>query len=264
MKGNTLYIHTSREMFKGTDGLRHQSNISFAVNTKTMKAVTTEDVYSSHSFNQYAKFDGYDLYLLDHGDAYPRAICLSKIADYGKKAEAITEHYIFELKGDAGDNFTGCTVGGMEVGKNNVLVCGSAHPHYSKVKGVKGSKAAYAYNVYVLITDKKTGKTKVKWLTQNNPKTSKVQIEGTRMVKLDDNRYAIMYTATKNDVSTLHYVVINEKGKKIYSKTYKNYEFKTGAQPIVYKGRVVWMSYEFDASSGQYRNRINAIPALIK
>lgn len=262
MQGTILYMHTCREMYAGNDGVHHQSNISFAIDTKTMKGSTTGDVYTSHSFNQFVKFDNGNLYLLDHGDAFPRTITMTMIKDYKTAGETNTSVNLFRFKGNIGDNFTGCTVGGMEVSENNVLVCGTSQPHYCKIKGVSGMKSSYAQNAYLIVTDKETGKSTVKWLTKNNPKKTKTQVGETRMVKLDDNRFAVMYTTSKanNKNLKLHYMVVDGKGKKVYEKTYKNITLNGGTQPIVYKGRVVWADYDFSAG----KNKIYAVPALLK
>lgn len=262
IQGTTLYVHTCREMYAGNDGVHHQSNISFAINTKTMKGSTTGDVYASHSFNQYVKFDNGNLYLLDHGDAFPRNIFLNIYKDYRTVCEKNIIANLFSFKGNTGDNFTGCTVGGMEISENNVLVCGTSQPHYKKIKGVSGMKSSYAQNTYLIVANKDTGKSSVKWLTTYNPKKTKVQVGETRMVKLDDNRFAIMYTTSKanNKNLKLHYVVVDGKGKKVYSKTYSNMLFGGGTQPIVYNGRVVWA--DFDFATG--KNKIYGVPALVK
>ena len=250
MRGNTLYLMTAREMFAGSDGVHHQSNISFKINTKTMKVSAANDSYVSHSFNQFVKFKDESLYVLDHGDAFPRSLQLLKADDYGTEYEDITTSSLFSFQGPTGENYTGCKVGGMEVGEKNVITCGISKPHKKKIKGVSGYDAKLAYNVYITVTNRKTGKTKLKWLTSYHPKTTSVVVEETRMVKLADDRFAILYTIRQNGKSKLKYVVVNDTGKKVYSKTYSGIKFDAASQPILYKGNIVWVTAEYESVAG--------------
>ena len=260
MQGATLYLMTSRTMFMSSDGLRHQSNISFAIDTKKMKAKEANESYSSHSFNQFVKLKDGTLYLLDHGDAYPRSIRLTAVAQYGTKEQAQTEKNLFSIKGNTGENFTGCKVGGMEVGGKNVLVCGTSQPHKKKVKGVTGYGVNLKYNVYLALYDRKTGKVNFKWLTNYNPKNSSVAVGEARMVKLADDRFAIMYSTTQKGASKLQYVVVNDSGKKIYTKTWSNVSFDGDSQPILYKGSIYWAQTGF--AGGKKETTFCSIPAV--
>lgn len=265
MKGNTLYLFTARQMFMHSDGLRHQSNISFAINTKTMKASEANESYVSHSFNQFAKFKDGNLYLLDHGDAYPRSLCVTIVNNYASLDDRqIIVTDIFDFMGDTGENYTGCTVGGMEVGENKILVCGSSVPHWNKVSGVTGDSYSYKKNIYVIVVDKKTGKYKLKWLTTYNPKTTTTIVGETRMVKLAEDKYAIMYSTTKNDKQTLHYVVIDENGKKIFSTSYAGVQFEASSQPILYNGSIQWVESVLNRSNYSYAMKLIKIPALFE
>ncbi|MCR5684741.1 MAG: hypothetical protein K6G81_04860 [Lachnospiraceae bacterium] len=51
--------------------------------------------------------------------------------------------------GAAGDNFTGATSGGMEVGTDHILTTGSSIPHSMKVSFVCGNDKLY----YVRVDD---------------------------------------------------------------------------------------------------------------
>lgn len=270
MNGSTLYVHTARTMYIHEDGLHHQSNITFAINTKTMKWEATEDSYCSHSFDQYVKFKDNCLYLANHGDAYPRSICLTMINNYGTKEEYQSDVNAFEFLGEIGNNSTGATVGGMEVGTDNVLICGTAQPHKYKVKGVTGfgsvktKKGSYVYlehNVYLAVVNRETGKTKRIWLTQNNPKTTNVIIDDTKMVKLSDDRFAILYQSTVGEKNTLNYVVVDNTGKKIYSKKYSGYIMDNSAQPILYNGYIQWASSVYNEKKMGYVMMMYRIPA---
>lgn len=241
MSGNMLYVHTARTMFKQEDGLNHQSNISFVIDTATMKAQEAGDSYVSHSFDQYVKFKDGSLYLLDRGDAYPRALALTVVDRFGT-GEAIGDGWnIFKFMGKTGDNYTGCQSGGMEVGGKNVLTTGVACPHKYKIKGVTGFKLQYANNLYLTVTDRVTGKTTVKWLTRNNPKSRKIDLDAARMVKLSDDRFAIVASQTKNGRASTLYVAVDGSGRKIYAKNYAM-EFDGAQQPILTNGSIVWMT----------------------
>jgi len=269
MNGNELYLFTAREMFMRPDGLHHQSNISFRINTKTMKAKEANESYVSHSFNQYVKYKDGDLYLLDHGDAYPRSLCLTAVKDSDTNHRASYESNFFPfLQGENGEhyNYTGCTVGGMEVGNKNILICGASVPHENKVKGVTGAGTNYKKNVYVVIVNRETGKSKIKWLTSYHPLKTTTTVGNTRMVKLAEDRYAILYSTKKNDVETVHYLVINNAGKKIYSKSYKGMSFSGGTQPMLYKGNLVWVEekggFDYESMQYVYSTNLYQIPAI--
>ena len=258
MQGDTLYLMTSRLMFEYFDG-RHQSNISFKINTKTMKAAEANESYVSHSFNQFVKFKDGTLYILDHGDAFPRGIQLTTVSDYGSDQQKVSSKLLLNFKGESGNNFTGCKVGGMEIGSTNVLVCGTSQPHEYKIKKISGFGSEMKYNAFLALTDRKSGKVTFKWLTTYNPKTTSVTVGETRMVKLSDNRFAILYTTTQKKKTTLNYAVYSDTGKKIYSKKYTNMVFDGDSQPILHKGSIIWISST--ESGGKVKTKLYSIPA---
>ena len=123
------------------------------------------------------------------------------------------------------------------------MVCGTAKPHKYKIKGTSGYKSDLKNNVFLLTADRNSGKSKVIWLTKYDPKKSDVTVSETRMVKLTDNRFAILYSTNKNNKNTLHYVVVDNQGKKIAEKTYKNIWFAANSDPVLYKGYIRWVSH---------------------
>lgn len=84
---NYLVVHAARLRPMTSDGLRHQSNITFYIKTDTMTPVYTTGEFGfdhvSHSFNQFVRNDNGRIITVDHGDAYPRSIYLQswKISD---------------------------------------------------------------------------------------------------------------------------------------------------------------------------------------
>lgn len=309
MQGNILFLATARTMFEHSDGINHQSNISFQINTDTMKE-DLEDAesapYVSHSFQQFVKFKDNTLYTLDHGDGYPRGLLLNTITNYCAipytrtwidedevYSEDETKHdgfkkVIFLFTGGIGDNATGCMVGGMEVGEKNILVCGSSQPHKNKIAGISGFNDDWKYNVFLILCDRETGKTKFKWLTKYNPKKSSVDVGMVHMVKISDSRFAILYITRQNwKKYQLHYLVVSDTGEEIYSKIYTG--IKPGAasylarnalldtapgdgildyssQPVLYKGNIIWTiplyTNKVINGKGVNKTRIYSIPAV--
>lgn len=240
LRGKKLYIVTSRIMFS-----RHQSNISFLIDTKTMKYKMANDSYVSHSFNQYLRFDENNLYVVDHGDAYERGINITVVKNYGKSNAATKDILPFKIKGKTGNNYTGLTLGGVETTVDNVLTVGTSVPQDYKVAGVTGNNVNYAKNVFLTITNKDTLKSKIKWLTNYNPKKSKVVVGEVRTIKLSDDAIVVMYTTTYKSKSTLHYLVLNNQGNVICTKTYKNMEFTASSQPILHNGAINWVDAKY-------------------
>ncbi len=261
MQGSTLYLMTSRKMFATfLDGQRHQSNISFKINTKKMKAKDANESYASHSFNQFVKFKDGTLYLLDHGDSHPRALKLTTVSNYGSDKQKVRTLSMLKFKGEHGNNFTGCTVGGMEIGSKNVLVCGTSQPHKHKLKKISGFGYDFKYNAYLALADRKSKKVTYKWLTSYNPKTSSVTVGETRMVKLSDSRFAILYATTQKGKTTVNYEVYSDTGQKVYSKKYADMIFDGDSQPLLNNGNIVWISTT--ENNGKAKTTLYAIPAI--
>ena len=257
MQGTTLYLMTGRTMFQTSDGLHHQSNIGFKINTKTMKAKTDNISYCSHSFGQRVRFKDGTLYVADHGDAYPRAMKLTWQEGYGTKAAKPSDTVnTFKIVGAIGNNYTGATLGDMEVSNKTVLLCGASVPQDYGVKNVKGADFAYQRNLYLTVTNRTTGKTSVKWLTAYNPK-GKTGVASVSMVKLSDQRFGILYTVINNGKSTLKYMVVDGNGKKVFTRTISGACFQAAANPVYANGRIYWASYD-----ANYRAKVYSIQAL--
>lgn len=249
MRGSTLYLHTSRKMFKGSDGSFHQSNITFKINTKTMKASVMNAPYVSHSFNQKVRIADDVLYFLDQCDAYPARGLVMSMLNVNKPDAKVFSWSTFDFMGAFGENSTenstGCTVGDMEIGSNNVLVCGTALPHGYTIKGVTGFRPFLVWkkNAFVMIVNPKTKESKVVWLTSISPKSKTQTVGEARMVKLADDRFAVMFSirSEKTGASNLKYIVVDDNGKKVLAKTYKNIWLTGQSQPILKDGCISWL-----------------------
>ena len=260
MQGKYLVMHTQRHHFQFHDGLRHQSNLSVLMNTETMKAACVElgNSYTSHSFQQFAGFKGDSLYLADLGDGYPRAIHVSICDHFGTDAEEDRDYETFRFRGAIGNNTTGTRIAGMEVGRNNIVITGTSVPHGHAVKGIKGFNNR-SRNLFANIIDAKTGKSKVIWLTKYNPKKKDRVSYRTAMVKLNEDRFAVMAAINNR----LHYYVINEKGQQIkhlkYGKVNVSYLETFATDACVYKGNIFWAG---ESNSSGTENRLFRIPAI--
>ena len=179
------------------------------------------------------------------GDAYERGINITVVKNYGKSNAATKDILPFKIKGKTGNNYTGLTLGGVETTVDNVLTVGTSVPQDYKVAGVTGNNVNYAKNVFLTITYKDTLKSKIKWLTNYNPKKSKVVVGEVRTIKLSDDAIVVMYTTTYKSKSTLHYLVLNNQGNVICTKTYKNMEFTASSQPILYNGAINWVDAKY-------------------
>ena len=178
---------------------------------------------------------------------------------YGENDETYSSETPFYFLGETGDNFTGASLNGFEVTKNNIIVAGVAQPHNYKIKGTKGFER-YSKNLFVTITSRKTGKSTVKWLTKLDPKKKK-EAAGVWMKKLTDDRLALIYFIRNNDTdkSTFYYMVIDENGKKIYKKTLKGVTTPSTRDLILKDGRIWWFTHTSDYQDATYKNGVYKI-----
>lgn len=88
----------------------HQKSITTHVDAKTGKVITNSTIWVSHSFDQRLIWDEDSFIEMHLGDAYPRAIVISK--NFGKKYK-IKDHNLFYPKGNTGDNKTFTNLGGI-------------------------------------------------------------------------------------------------------------------------------------------------------
>ncbi len=192
--GGKLYIHTCHEMFKSADGLHHQANMTYVIDEKTMKVKDSYyDVmnlsygYVSHSFNQFIQTDGTYVYRVDHGDAYPRAISLTRF----KVNDSMTNvDYVLPVSfanGELGDNATGASVGGFELSSESCVIAFNSINYKSVSASPYGTR-----NIYVASTNKDLSGIKVVKLTGYTD-SSKVEVSTPQLVKIDTDRFMIMW-----------------------------------------------------------------------
>lgn len=266
--GNTLVLYTARGRYKDEYGVMHQSNIAIVIDTTDMTCLDTNAVtynHVSHSFNQQVKYDKDNLVYIDHGDSYPRAIVSNTFLNFNANIQ-IPHHVgevnianLLRIKGGDGDNNTGTRVGGLEIGYYNNLVAGVSIPH-DKLKGE--IRNYEIMNIYLTLISKDGKTSKLKWLT-NYKEGGDTFVFGLRMVKINDNRFGLLYQKYKGETGSIGFMLIDSEGNVLKKKEWKG-TFMGSIQPVIYQDDIVWFATrenykELYQNPKQYHNDIMRI-----
>ena len=192
--GGKLYIHTCHEMYASSDGTHHQANMTFVIDESSMQVVDSYyDVmniaqagYVSHSFNQFVQTDGQYVYRVDHGDANPRAISITK-CDVNGKITSVEYTLPISLRNVTGYNPTGASVGGFELSSDKCLIAGNV-VDYTKSSVSYGS----IRNIFVSVTDKELNSNKVVWITKYTD-SQKITVYTPQLIKMGDDQFLLMW-----------------------------------------------------------------------
>lgn len=169
--GGMLYIHTCHEMYKTEDKLNHQANMTLAIRESDMTATylgtriaSISSGYVSHSFDQYVIADQEgNIVCLDLGDAYPRAVVLTRYNGKAGSEETlgsdVSNVNIQEINGKTGDNYTGVSIGGFAETTGG----------YVTAYSYNGADRNAAQSVYFAYTDKGSLNTRVAKLAESTP-----------------------------------------------------------------------------------------------
>jgi hypothetical protein len=261
MVGQSLIVHTARQMYMISDGLRHQTNMTFEVDTNTMATQTIDEKYGvshyvGHSFNQFVRFDGQNLITADHGDGYPRSLQLGVAKDFAQGNGDLVEYPMFNFIGKIGNNYTGTTLTGFEVGNGKVLLTGNSVPHNNPVRGVTGDSHKYMRNIYFISADiasadsssinswssEGTIQYQFQWLTLFSPNGKTNALEP-RLVKISDNEFVILYSTKTGDKYKLCYRLVDATGRELAAREWDNMYFDASSEPILSGGRLYWTSF---------------------
>lgn len=232
--GNMLAIHTCHTMYKTSDGLNHQANMSFIVNTDTMEVlkkyytISYGRLYTSHSFDQYVLADQDGFYYVDLGDGYPRAVVLNKVSSKAaisafsqnnwnvlggfSNKTGTYERILFQIKGKIGDNYTGVDIGDFQFGSGeNLLITGNS---IDQSQNVTDSTR----NVYVINTSKEKGKddVRIQWITHYNSSSDRT-VSNPYLVKKSEDVYYLLWNETfkKDNGSVLKLLKIDGQGNPL-------------------------------------------------
>ena len=234
--GNYLVIRTCHTMYAGSDGLHHQANVTILVNTQTMKildsyhiVMNTSTGYSSHSFNQYVKIDNNHIIGADHGDAYPRAMGVwyykTDLTTGKLLTNGVNYYAAFAISGQTGNNYTGATLGGLEVSDSSYIIVGSSI--------VQGNSSSKNKNIFVTTVNKSSGSATTKWLTSDA--ASKGSYSNPYIVKVSSSSFAVIWSRS----STLYYAFINGSGA-LQGSVYSAAGSLSDCQPVLKGNRIIW------------------------
>jgi hypothetical protein len=270
LAGTTLVVHTARLIYHiaGDSAPHHQVNLSFSVDTGTMAAQLAEPApYSSHSFRQFVRVQGGDdAVYLDHGDAYPRAIQVGVVPDYFAPAHGATPvpgcvpedpvytadciqtpeprtFDVWHFDGETGDNYTGTTVNGFEVGATHALATGLSVPHERAVQGVTGSARRLVRNAYLISTDTMTGASRFVWMTAYRPTSAKSSLSQPQLVPLGNDRFAVLFTTKLGTTTRIQYRVVDEAGDVLATQTWNGRQFSALGPPVAIGSKLFWVGY---------------------
>ena len=254
--GDYLYIRTCHLMYKSSDGVNHQANMTFVVRQSDMaitdsyyKVMNSSVGYVSHSFNQFVLVDqNQRLVTLDHGDAYPRSIVLMRAKDAKAGGDKFSGKFensnLVEFPGDIGDNDTGASIGGFAETNNG----------YVTAFNYNGTGSEYDPRaLYLGFTSKNGLISKVTQLSSyngmQNPILVPTGLDGGYLM-CTDSLGRVYYTRYEDDgtIGTVSMAYIR----------------LSDCQPIVHNGECVWYVtqnsvptfYMLDVSSGRLQSAV--------
>jgi len=249
-----LYIRTSHIMYRGSNGLGHQANLTMNVRISDMKITDSfYGVYNiilgyvSHSFNQFIAVDGTELVAVDHGDAHPRSVVIIKYsAPAGQDAfvsEYIDSSYrcytvdyldALPIMGNYGTGL-GVSLGGFSISDKCYLIAGNTVPQNDNFDPY-GQR-----NIFVLATDKDNFTpegTTINYLTSYT-EGDEVNLSAPHFVPVKNDLYAVLWTEKREELITMKLAFVDDLGKQVGD----NYEIPavlSDCVPIVFHNKIVW------------------------
>lgn len=240
-----LYIHTCHIMYKTYDGLNHQANMTFAINENNMSVkeqysgiMNIDDTgYVSHSFNQFVQTDSSSLYRVDHGDAHPRGISITKASLNGSFTKVkVSIPVNLSYTGNIGENQTGASVGGFELSDNNCLIAFNSVDFTKQNVGYDGVR-----NIYISVTNKELTQSKNIKLT-NYAANGNITAQTPQLVKLKNNKFLVMWSeVNKNTLDGItKLALINDSGQIIGNTVSTNMPLSDCKPVLCGDGLVKW------------------------
>ncbi|HAG04142.1 MAG TPA: hypothetical protein DCG28_01770 [Lachnospiraceae bacterium] len=272
----TLYVFTCHTMFKSSDGYNHQSNMLCIFNEEDMSlSKSSSAFYSSHSFRQSIETDGTYLFALDHGDAYPRSLKLSRST---LAATSVTSKDILAISGETGANSTGVSVSDMLLSSDKCFVV------YNSVEMGDDYSASGQRNIYVAIADKTLSKVNTVQLTDYTADDG-IKPYTPYIIANGDGNFSVLWEEYNGSSYTVKIKIIDQNGTVI--KSGENHTVLSDCKPVCINGTLWWYTasnsepcfysiklsnlestpspleaYTFDSTTGTLSiNGVGAVPA---
>ncbi len=261
-KNGILYLKTSHRMYVSDDGANHQASMSFALDMTNMqftekmtKMSYKENGYVSHSFAEFLTASDNEVFQVDLGDAFPRAIILfrgTKIASGLKYAN------LFEIPGATGANKTGISLGGIEYTsvtspsaitlepetQNNVIVAGRIVQEFNAESHKTDTHERDVFVAVANLNDNGTITGNGIINLTNYKRSDKIKITTPKLVKISDSKLILLWREyigdeTLSNSSTVKYVAIDNNGNKISDIMTATGQL-SDVQPVVNGNKVLW------------------------
>ena len=233
--GETLFIHTSHEMYLYSDGKHHQANLQLYVKmsdmTKTYIAYAISNIgtgYCSHSFDQYIKNDGAYVYTVDHGDAHPRSVVICKKDTSGKM---VKYKDLLKIVGASGDNTTGVTLGDFELTGNKCITAGISSDQSDE------NANTYIRNVFLAFTDKNLDEVNLVWLTDFSVSNA---VQRPEIILLENNMFYVVWNEKNGSSYRGRVMKVDENGTVL--EEYSIPVAFSECEPIIIGEDLVWFN----------------------
>ncbi len=241
---SSLYIYTCHTMYTSSDGYHHQANMTFVLNKATLeiedsfyKIYYPSIGYVSHSCYQFILSYGESIYRIDHGDAYPRGIYLSKCS-IGDSITSVSYDTVYEINSPPNSttvsNATGVSIGGFALSSENCIIVGNSVDMTDEdTYNVNGQR-----NIFVLIVSQDLTTKSAIFLTDYN---ANITVRTPQLIQIDTDQFLIMWEEVNASGNiTLKAVTIDGEGtqtSKIVSLDYR----LSDCQPILTEeGLIMW------------------------
>ncbi len=255
-EGDMLYIHTCHQMYSG-----HQANMTICYRQDTGEITDSKTStsnlstgYVSHSFNQFIQDDGESVYTADHGDTYPRSFVLMRYENEAGseslgKPTAVDLLTFPTFPDDESGNFTGASLGGLEVSDETCLVA------YNSMDMYYADWNYYLFqcrrNVFLAVVEKEnfseSGLT-TRQITNFDPRGEECA-SNPGLVSLQDGTYILLWEVYDADelmtvngavgTHTIQYVRVDKYGNTLGDVHTAEGDL-SDCQPILMDGKVLW------------------------
>ena len=258
-----LVIRSTHLKYKTDDGLNHQSNITFFVDTSSMSLISKYLFagYCSHCFNEYVTMDNDHVICADQGDAFPRAIAVQiedKPITDNSGYDSFSLYPVLEFKGSLGDNETYADLGGLEVSSSSYIVVGNS------IDQCENSNSD-TRNIFVGTVSKADNSAHLNWLTDYDDSDNN-NVGNPFLVKINDDRFAVIWSRDcvyrHRDITyttaELDYAFVDGNGNLI-GEVISESGLLSDCQPIYSNGYIIWYTfsndnvnfYKINASTGE-------------